>query len=127
MPVHISEAEMLAAIEGIERHNRKREKVPGVGGVQARMQIAVLRPFYVALVSEINLGATTDELRTAVIGLTCNALLSIIDTISAREPAARFNEGRRAMVELGLTLADMMKRDEPGSEAKVMMQAGGHA
>jgi hypothetical protein len=125
--IHVDERALDAALERLEQHQAESEAKSGIAGVQARLQRATLRPFYTAMIREINAGATPIEVRRGVVGLISNMLLAVADSVSGREPTMRFNQLSSALVELGFCLNKMMVAEDVGGTETVPVQHGGRA
>jgi len=125
--MHIDEAAASVAIARIERENEKRCADAGVVGVQARLQVAALRAFYMAIVGETNRGTLPSELRRAAAAFTANLLLSVVDTITSGNQPQRFEEARLVVAEVGFCIGEFINDPQPGRVERVPAVPGGRA
>lgn len=92
---HIDERECAAALDGLDAYQRRHESEPGLTGMVARINLAALRPLYLAMARELNAGASAADISNALAAVMSNIVLSVADTITNKEPQARVRRPMR--------------------------------
>jgi hypothetical protein len=123
-PFHFDAAAIERAIAAIEAQQLPNE--PGIVGMTARFNLAVLRPFFLAMVGEINGGATANELRRAAAGAIANLVLSVADTNSNQVEPRRGLEVAELVLLVTACVREIAARDNK-VVASVRGEAGGRA
>jgi len=121
--LHFDDAETERAIASIEA--AQHPHAPGIDGMQARFNLAVLRPFILAMMREINAGATNDQLSKVTAGVVTNLVLTIADSASNQAEPLRSLEIGRLLLRIGAYISQARESSE--IVASVLGQAGGRA
>lgn len=118
---HIDEAEFGRACDAIDAFQRQHENDPGITGMVARINLAALRPVYLAMVREFNAGASAGDISKALAAFMSNVVLSAADTITNKEPQARELEINRFLIALGVCIRRGM--EDPNPDAQTFVRA----
>lgn len=125
--IHLDEREVARVMDRLDVHQRKHEAEPGIVGIQARLQLAGLRPIYLAMVREANAGADIAQLRRAVAGFISNLVMCVADSATNKVEPERTNQLKLMMIEIGFCVGKNREDNEPGGDQMVRGQRGGHA
>jgi hypothetical protein len=124
---HIDERDAAAAMDRVEAYQREHSGQPGMNGIVARLNLAALRPIYEAMFKEINAGATPDQISAGLAAMVSNIVLTVADSISAREPARRQQEIERFLFLLEWCMAKDVEDTEPDAVHRVAVTRAGRA
>ena len=129
MHAHFDESHIESAMDRCEASLAEAAVTEGKIGVMARMTIATMRPFNLALVREINGGAGCADIAAATSNLICNQLLTLIDSVTNKDLKMRATLMQAMLDDMANTLAYTLNGGEYeyGHDESVFPVPGGRA